>query len=66
MMTYKDVASFWGVTVRAVNNWVRLGRLTPIRMSKGTVRFERAEVIEAKRTSEMEAWPPTKHDPSLG
>ena len=43
-LTVKEVASLMRVNERTVVRWVRLGRLTPVRMGH-TWRFERSKLL---------------------
>lgn len=65
LLTPKQVAEIWQVTVRTVRNWSNLGRLNPLRMGNGTVRFLRSDVIQAREKYEF-GDPEPPHDPSLG
>jgi excisionase family DNA binding protein len=58
LMTTKDAANFWGVSMRTVFRWIRDGRLKPLRKGK-TVRFKRSDVERADEPREP-------HDPTIG
>jgi excisionase family DNA binding protein len=64
MLTPKQVAAKLQVGLRTVQRWVQLGRLTPLRMSKGTVRFRESALLAAMEKYEFGA--PPSRDPSLG
>ncbi len=47
LVTTEQVASFFGVSVRTVNAWVRDGRIPVVRPSRKTVRFRLSDVEDA-------------------
>lgn len=46
LMTKKDLAQRWQVTPRAIEQWVRDGRLTPCRNVPGDIRFNPGYIAE--------------------
>ena len=64
-MAPKEVAAMIGISTRTLWRWIALGRLTPYRMSRGTLRFRRQQVVRAVEKSRGYEWKP-KDDPSMG
>lgn len=64
LMSPKEVAEFMGVEPRTVRNWVLRGRLVPLRMSKGTVRFSEKKLLLA--LEKFENGEPPALDPAMG
>ncbi|NKB87064.1 MAG: helix-turn-helix domain-containing protein [Acidobacteria bacterium] len=54
LLTYREVARYLGCSVATVKRYVRLGRLTPKRLSSRLVRFRLSEV-EAQLTGDRES-----------
>ena len=46
LMTARDIAEFFSVSVRTVNRWRRLGLIPAIELPSGSVRYNRDEVEE--------------------
>lgn len=62
-MTVKQVATMMQVAPKTVRRWIKLGRLTPVRMGL-TIRVRRSAVMTAIERSRDEQ-PPAKDDPAM-
>ena len=53
MVSAKRLADMLDVSVRTIRNWQKAGRLPYTKITRGTVRFEVAEVLEALKQREV-------------
>ena len=51
LLTTKDVADRFQVSLSTVKRWIKNGKLKTVRLSEGTVRFRLAEIIKLEERS---------------
>jgi excisionase family DNA binding protein len=63
MMTYRQLADWWGVPIGTLYAWVAQGVIPHVRLGSRCVRFER-DVVEAWLSKRRTPAPPSGRSPS--